>query len=132
MVSFSMSNETMLGRFLEVFCKGLRFNERHVKVNRGKLLPSDDMWFVELINLPADKIQSYCGAERENNRLLLCVERKGERVKVSALVNMVTEYGDMLRGKTCSVEKAAEYVSTYLNRVIEKYPPRFTHTREVV
>lgn len=128
MVSLIMSNDTILGRFLEVLCKGLKFNERHVKVNRGRLLPSDDMWFVELVNLPAATMDSYCGAERENNRLLLCVERKGERVRVSALVNMVTEYGDRLRGKTCTPEKAAEYVSAYLNRVIEKYPPRFTHT----
>jgi hypothetical protein len=124
-----MSNDTMIDRFTGVFCKGLRYNERKVTVHKGYFRPSDDMWFVELTNLPAATMESYCGAEQENNRLCICMERKGDKVKVSTLVNMVTSREDMLRGRTSTPEKAAEYVSAYINRVLEKYPPRFTHTK---
>lgn len=86
--------------------------------------------FINLINLP----ESICqageggGAEMQNNREMLVVQKVGDKLKVSQSIRLY-QSPFKLRGKTGSPEKIAEYIATHLNRIAAEVKPNYTHSK---
>jgi hypothetical protein len=97
--------------------------------------------YVSLINLPYHRVKQRRGggAENENNRILVVVKGfnegefasiPAETIAVEPLVCNVGHPGQgaqKIRRKTASPEKIAEYLGNYLQGIVTKFPPSFTH-----
>lgn len=107
--------------------KLLKPNGRIVNVNTPKALHTEQMAFVELINLPVGKDGN--GAEAVNNRMLFSVSDFSQpKVTVTQLTsNLPREW--KLRAKTGTPEQVAKHIATFVNKVVQEVEPRWTHSK---
>jgi len=98
--------------------------------------------YVNFINLPKGSGHGGGGAEAENNRMSFWIHgfhgsdphapppRGVVKVEMS---NSALPRAYKLRAKTGSPAVVAKYLATFLNKVVQEVPPKFTHShRETV
>jgi len=101
---------------------------------RGKMLGMYNAIAIHYINLPRGLGGSGGGAEGENNRLMLMVtgfDKSNQTIPVEKIqVKLLCSVFDYpLRKKTCTPERAVEYIAEFINRIAREVPPKYTHTK---
>ena len=118
----TLGDAAFLLAWVELVKCGLKLNGRRIHFR----VSSTNRVFINYYNFP-ESINT-CGAELENNRIMLMVEVKGENLKVSTSVcNLQRECS--LRGKTTTPHKMADYIANHFNNIAITVEPKFTHTK---
>lgn len=114
-----MDFQTLLRSYLTIGDRAIRFRAA-----------GPTLLFINYYNLPESvaALKAGGGAEAENNRLMLMVEQKGDKLKVELSVPFAGG-GRPLRAKTGTPDQIARYVAAYINAIHAEVPPNFTHTR---
>lgn len=119
-------------RLREAICAHLspEAKTRRITYTSGALLPSSRTCFINFTNLPFGIGRAGGGAEAENNRMMLRVvdvQATDGKVRVEESVSVFPRESRM-RAKTAPAEKIAAYIAAHINKLVEKYPPNYTHT----
>jgi hypothetical protein len=132
------AEETMgAAAFVEALKSHLKLQGRQarVSVSKGMDFVKDESVYVNFINLPSGVGGAGGGAEAENNRMSFWVRGFGVdsapppsgKVKVE-LSNSALPREYKLRAKSGPPAAIAKYLADFINTVVEKVQPHFTHT----